>query len=344
MLPVHVIRLVTFGALASLGSSCVVGGVVNSTESETVGEGSTVQTGDGEGDGDGDLPCGADDSVCVPQAPPGWDGPFVLFDGPDAEAPQCPTALPVHTLAAYADLVLPAPANCECTCSLPAGGTCGSVPMHFYPMQQPGTCGGCVSDYWVPPNVCFGNVLACGIDVGSVVVEAAPASGGSCVPSNPGAVIPALEWGRALVGCWGTSPDPGCENDSICLPQAPGFLTGGCVMRPGDLDCPGPAYNDKHLAYLGAQDDRDCNACLCDPALGASCTGGLTFYWDTQCAQVAGVGYLVPLDCLWKSSAAAVAVQLDPPQGGSCAPSGGGPMGNAVAVDPVTICCAPPDP
>lgn len=324
------------------------GGAATS-EATTDGSASGSATSDESGSVALDLPagglCGADLTACVPLAPPGWDGPFVLFDGPAGDAPACPASAPEMTFTAVADLVPPTPAQCDaCSCGEPQGGTCGSVPLTAFQMQQPGPCGGCSTDYLLPPSGCVENILACGSNLGSITMSAASATGGSCTPSIPGANVPPLEWTRALVGCAGMSPAIGCGPDDACIPQDSSFLPGGCVMQAGDHDCPGPAYTDKHLAFLGATDDRGCGACDCTPAEGATCTGKVILHDGPQCAQVIVDGYGIPSDCTWKSVYTSLSVHLDPPQGGACTPGGGNPTGSASPSEPVTICCAAPIP
>lgn len=291
------------------------------------------------------LYCWDLDGACVSPAPSGWTGPFFVYDGPPSSAPPCPAELPKQVLAGHDELQPPDGAQCDaCTCGGPSGGTCGAVPLTAYQMPDPGACGGCSTDYLVPADTCF-EILACGDPLGSIVMQAAPANGGTCTPSVPDATLPTLQWARAAVGCAPPAlTPPGCGADSQCLPAPPPmFEAGACIVRTGDVECPGHPYDQKRRFYLGAIDERGCDACTCGVAHDAKCHGQIKVF-DSNYAvcDVQEVHYDVPQDCTWKSGDHWVTVVLDPPQGGACDPAGGGPVGTASPDQPVTLCCGDP--
>ncbi len=300
---------------------------------------------DGPTTGDAPLSCWELDGVCMQPPPSGWVGPFLLHDGPAADAPECPEVLPQVQLLAHAGLQLPGEAQCTpCTCNTPVGGTCGAVPLTAYQMTEPGACGGCSSDYLVQAGVCT-DALACGDTTGSIVTQAASASGGVCTPSVAYADLPELAWESTAVGCATESfAAPNCDDGAHCVPPAPpGFEAGACIRHDGDVACPGAPYTDRRTFFLGAADGRGCDTCSCGESQGAECDGRIdVFDWDTPGCSVQEVHYNVPTDCTWKSVHHQVIVTLDPPHGGTCAPGGGAPIGTASPDAPVTVCCAAP--
>jgi hypothetical protein len=122
-----------------------------------------------------------------------------------------------------------------------------------------------------------------------------------------------------------------------------GFLT--CIFQDGDQVCP-ESYPDKHVVYSSFEDQRGCAPCACEPPADSVCTGRLTLYKDTACTDL--------LDYLLLSSAAPTCNDLLPgvPLGskdvdkliyepGTCAPTGGEPMGAVIPSAPSTFCCLP---
>jgi hypothetical protein len=284
--------------------------------------------------------CGNGGWKCVASAPPGWSGPFVIFDGDPADAPTCDGE---PALTAHADLQAPADAQCEpCSCGEATGDVCGPVSITTYAMSEPGTCGGCSEVHDVAPGECATGIAACGQALGSIEIEAPWASGGSCAPSSPEPVLPELAWSRAAIGCSASVDVPGCAADETCMPvaAAPFEAETACIAHDGDVPCPDSSWSDRRVFHRGADDQRGCNACECGESQGATCHGTLELYADDACSQVVVASYGVPADCTWKSSYTAVGVTLDAPFGGACEPSGGGPTGTATANDPVTVCCA----
>lgn len=334
------------------------GSVTDGGASSSDGSSEVEPTGTEEPDGEdtGDTPttgstgepapelCWDLEAVCAPVAPPGWAGPFALFDGPADESPSCPPELPELVLTAYEELEGPAPAECgACACDTPSGGTCGSVPVTAYQMPDVGACGGCVTEYQLTPGVCT-PVLACGDPLGSIVMQPAPASGGACTPSGPSVDLPPIAWNRQAIGCGGALDVPGCAAGQTCMGAAPPpFGAGVCISHPGVVDCPGPPYVQLQRYYLDAKDERGCTPCSCGPSHDAHCEGTLTLYHHLSpgCGVPEAV-YNVPADCTWKSVHPEVMVALDPPQGGACDPGASAPTGTVNPDQQVTVCCGEP--
>ena len=343
-----------FVVLAMIVSACSAGdrddgrGSADGIDTFGGGESTSDDPPQETSEGEDDVPpppatCGDSGWACVPIAPPGWSGPFALYDGDPADAPACDGALSDSLLVANADLQAPTDALCDtCTCAAATGDLCGTVPVTAYAMSEPGTCGGCSAQYFVEDGGCQQGVTACGQALGSIEIGEAPASGGSCVPAQLVPELSELAWSRAAIGCAPATTDvPGCAAEETCMPlaAAPFEQELGCIAQDGDVACP-DGWSDRRVFHRDADDQRGCNPCECGPSQGAVCHGSLGLYADDACAQVVVDAYGVPASCTWKSSYTSVHVQLDEAFGGVCEPSGGGPTGTVIASDPVTVCCA----
>jgi hypothetical protein len=138
-----------------------------------------------------------------------------------------------------------------------------------------------------------------------------------------------------------------CDDLGVCSPAATppdGFHV--CIAREGDVDCPliSP-YSERHTFYKGVDDTRSCTACTCGAPAGGSCSALISLYTDAACSVLGAAtmaNTLSPcLDVLPGSAMGSKAMGPSTYTPGTCAAIGGEPVGDAVARDPVTVCCLP---
>ncbi|HSN86036.1 MAG TPA: hypothetical protein VL025_04725 [Thermoanaerobaculia bacterium] len=302
-----------------------------------------------------DDPCGScPGGECVSFAPIGWDGPLLLWSGPEGAAPPCPDRAPQLVYQGWAGL--DASHVCSsCACDPPACGHPGLLAS-----SQPCPGGGEETPFPSPPGwtgTCTSpTVLAAG-DVGSV--DVAPLAITPCRPHlEPEPDIPELggfvdlRWTTYAKACLGVTPNPGACNDpgKYCAPTSAPPPTGftQCIFMKGDrtAECP-PEYPEPRLFYGDVKDTRECTPCTCsEPSGGLGCEGILSWYEDAECSEFVASKMLVdgvPPMCADVLSIRAlgsmdITFTLDDP--GSCTASGGEALGEAVPILPGTFCCA----
>ena len=92
--------------------------------SDAAGAASAMDAGDAMADGPIPPPC---PGACVDYPSAGWDGPFLVWIGPEPQAPPCPGTAPTVVYEGHADLDAgPLPCG-PCQCGAPTGA-CGLPP------------------------------------------------------------------------------------------------------------------------------------------------------------------------------------------------------------------------
>ncbi len=306
------------------------------------------------------------DYACVNSIPNGWAGYFQLYEGTVAGDPGCSVGFPMDAYSGNFNLNAPA-ANCsDCLCGNAQGqvcdppdlinvldAPCGSSPTQILPLTMPFGWSGCTS----PVNVNGGyyypaGLLVCGPDslqpcAVAVSADVPTVTGGSCVSSGGGGMVPPAVWDGFAHACNGAiTTGKGCNLGQTCLPKPKAPNTAAiCIKRSGDFNCPAGQFNTKHVFYDDFTDSRACSACSCDAPSGGTCAGNLTVYADTfnnsctspdatfaagACANLSGNPAVGP----------AKFTQTMAPAGGTCSPIGGQPVGIATKTFPQTFCCA----
>jgi hypothetical protein len=314
-----------------------------------------------DGGYDASIEAGATSSCageCVPLPPFGWQGPGLLWLGPDGTEMACPTQAPVVAYQGHADLVLSPPASCSaCSCSPPSGAcslpaqiTAGSAPCAgastFTTTFDPpdGWDGTCTNANAVPAGVMCGNTPC----VRSLTVGPLAIREESCTPSAAtlGDAVPPV-WMTAAVACLGNAyPLGGCAAPGVtcAVPPPSGFLA--CIFQSGDNACPAP-YVDKHVVYASFDDERGCAPCTCGATAGSACSATIEVFRDGACsasqellsAPLSSDGLscfdlLPPGPALGSKTVTGLAYQP-----GACAPGGGEPTGVVEPSGPGTFCC-----
>jgi hypothetical protein len=313
---------------------------------------------------------------CVAPAPAGWTGFFSVYEGPAASFTGCPAEYPNELYTGNSGLTA-MPATCStCTCGTPTGRTCDLANNIATGDALCGSATFCTADFMVTPTwtgTCEGTSLlaggqtTCGMNADmtcstptgvacnqSVSMGQAAITGGSCTPSTQTPSKQAPSWTNLAVACG----DPGmtaagCNGQFECLPKPDaGFLSGVCVMKSGVNMCPAGSFTKQHIFHTGFTDTRTCSACGCDAPTGGTCSAQVQIFSDSLQNQC-NVGPIATLtvtntagDCenFAPNSNPPVSshkATITPPSGGSCATSGGAPVGAALP-DPATattFCC-----
>lgn len=293
---------------------------------------------------------------CVPIPPfDDWQGPGLLWLGPEGTAPACPAGAPVVAYQGHDGLNTPPAACGTCSCSASAGGC--APPLSFFTSSKPcGDASGMTTPFDGPPawdgsctaNDCISPDPSCVHPMSVQSLTSAPLvlSEQGCTPSSAVAQdSTAPSWTTAVLACRGT-PTSGllCSAGQMCVQAAapPDFAL--CIYQKSDASCP-DSYPEKHLVYAGFDDQRSCSDCACGAPLGSSCKATLSVFQDGICS--------LPFSTATVGSSARACFDLvpaDPPLGsktvtaliyepGSCSPSGGAALGKIEATGPSTFCC-----
>ena len=317
------------------------------------------------------VECGGSNR-CVAAIPDPWLGPVarqvVDADGP---LPDCGGAfMDTEPLTPYSGLQAE-PYTCDCDCvdnDLACGGTARVRISHeaLFVGQSPcdpgnGGPGGLltvtltagVTQSYAEDEIEWDNGDH-GVTVDMVDIEPA----GACDAMPTEVPSPATWTNRALI-CGGQTAEGACGEDEVCVPDpALPYIGGVCIYRTGEFDCP-DGYPDQEVYYNDFDDDRDCSECTCDTVAGScgaatvdlvgwNISGGTTNpeILDAPNAFCQAVdGWTGGLPILANTMQSIATLDLDPgaftPDDAMapCPPVGGESEGNAVAADPVTVCC-----
>ena len=273
---------------------------------------------------------------CVPTAPAGWSGPFVVAQG-SGDVPGC-IAGSDYELEAYAGRSesTAGPAQCSCSCGAPVEVACSVPTASLYADVA------CLTPVCHVAESALGctDVLACDVASKKVVAvgfgETTP-SGGRCVPSAT-VTVPAVGWKRSIRLCAPRSTAADCDGGVCQTTPSPLFSkTNRCIKKDGDIaQCPA-AFPVRQLFHSGSSDTRGCTACACDAPAGVACHGGASIV-SGSCKD-APAPALDLLGCQAVGSGARVVTTAGTPTGGSCEASGGQATGAFTEGAPTTVCC-----
>lgn len=323
-------------ASASFGMSLGEGGHEVSDGSEHgTGDGSEIaDSGSTAGNVDGSGSTGAPQQCesCGAAAPQGWQGPFAIaISNPPDPDHACAQGWTEH---AYAWRELHAdPATCGCSCA-PAGGMCNVTASYFgdaacTDMNASGSSSGDCKDMYT--GQAHGYVSVTGT-----------ASGTSCTPV-PTTMVPPPTWTEGALLC--APPQGDACDGGTCLPATPpGFDARWCITADGEQACPDATYSQPLIVHRNVTDSRTCSTCTCSVQGTPTCPGHIDEFYQPFCL-IPGPDIAVGGGCQesgvdgmdgWSFS-----YDGTPPSYG-CGGSGSVAMGDALAADPMTICCTAP--
>lgn len=306
------------------------GGGGSSSSSSSSGGGPDAG-GDGETPPAPPLACPNAGRSCVTEAPTGWNGPLIVYDGDEAAAPACPPEMNVARVDAYRGFHEPAAHTCTgCSCGPGQGVMCSPVLKKWDT-----TCANATDSQKLSPGFC---VKVAGDTGYSVDFEA---SGGSCNPVGGVPSLPPIPWDSKTRACG--APEllrTGCPSGQICAPDPPyPFRAKHCISRGGDVDCPGAPYTEK-LVATDVDDQRGCTKCTCGPPT-SECRGTGAQTSSPNCAGIPQFKQF-PASCDSDADDRYLMVSTAGPISSKCeltAPAA--PTGAVAPGGPTTICCTP---
>ena len=302
-----------------------------------------------------ECPGSACPGECVPLPPFGFDGPALLWIGPEPQVPECPARAPVEVYEGRAGLDASHECPpCECSqpvCELPSGITASTL--NACPNDGPGATltdfapppswdGSCTSPTTVPPNL-----------LGSMTVQDVTERPCEPVPQTVPHGTSPFSWGVVARACRGEAIDTVCNDPGLtCLssaePPPPGFRQ--CIMYLGPDDgagvqCP-DNYPELHVFFGAVEDTRSCTECTCTQTAPSTCIAYLSTFQDTSCNTPlisSPIGTEVPLctDVMPGVALGSMQATWTTNQPGTCAASGGESIGEVKPKDPRTFCCQP---
>lgn len=325
------------------GPTTISGAESSDSGSGTEADGSTDEGGADESSSGTDTgaPACPDTHACVPLVPEDWMGPVALSEAfVDEGQPQCDAAFPEAMVEANDDVVAP-PAYCDCDCAPSQDAAC-ETQVQVTSYQSDSACGLSSSSFLAAAGVCAS-------------VPAAPAGtqyrvaplevvSGSCEPVDTMQLEEAA-FERAFVACGGAELlDQGCAENTVCAPR-PADASPLCVWQEGEHECP-ETYPEQRISYRDIQDGRGCETCTCGDAEGLCDEAVVRLYSTRNSTSPAGCLGLTAIlsgdgSCGTSGSAAGALLVIGQPTA-FCTPSPGTPTGEAVGIDPITVCCRAP--
>lgn len=250
------------------------------------------------------------------------------------------------------------PVKCSsCQCGRPKDVRCSDSNVQLY---KDDACTDLLAAEKALADQCLANEHKTG-SVGSIKVSVPEvvAGSGKCEPSVPIETKEDPSWEREERFC--RSRDVGklacSDKNDVCVPKpSREFLSGVCIYRAGDHNCPAGDYQQRELRFQSFLDDRKCGPCGCGAPTGAmSCTAHLLLYKNATCSMndTSNVDESVKvpnnLNCpkvMQFASSVPLSMWLDTEvaglDGASCTPSGGQPTGQVLGGNPITVCCTAP--
>ncbi len=273
--------------------------------------------------------------VCVPQPHVGWQGPLVLYEGPNGTpAPACEAGYPTALGGELLTGLEAGTAVCDCSCGNATNIQCTAANLACYSSDCNAVCLSALGDptqSLAPGAGCSQTSLA-----GATVRfgDPQPTNMGSCASASDH-VIPEASFATAARVCGGaeTSLD-GCAENELCSPEASASFALHCVAQSGDATCLDPFYSVKHLLATGVTDTRECSQCGCGPAV-STCDGEVQLSTNSCTILVDSI----PAGSCAASPGPGRFINYVPSPSGTCQATGGALSGAATEDGPLTLCC-----
>lgn len=298
-----------------------------------------------------------------------WLGPAAVWFGAASEKPtSCPFEGTFYG-AKYAGLNAP-PLDCaQCECEK-AKGNCAGVPDSISVGTTMCMMGGVSTPFDGPGGWNGACTEANAIPAGA---QCPPGSGTPCVQSISWSALPgpqdetcavktntipkltdaSISWEKAAVICDSSLAQDLCnDGQKLCIPDVFWPWT-QCVWLDGEYEeneCPVGYGFSHHVLYDEVPiDTRSCTECSCGAPIGGSCIANFSIFKDATCAteiQNQTISSEMP-DCdpIFPAGVAIGSKSITNHEylSGTCAASGGEPIGNAVEDDTkaTTFCCRP---
>jgi len=160
---------------------------------------------------------------------------------------------------------------------------------------------------------------------------------GSC-SSAGGQLMNATPWQFQDAVCPVAVVDGACGGGDVCVAAGNADYTTACIRQAGSAACPA-GWGMPIEIFSSFTDDRGCSGCSCSPSV--QCSAMDVLYDNDGCA--AGSSIALTNACQNLSQlidfGTGSEVAAKPTAGGSCAPTGGAPIGALVPAGVTTYCC-----
>jgi hypothetical protein len=263
--------------------------------------------------------------------PSGFESPANLVEGPDTSGActcgSCTVTGQPSCASGAVDIFYDDVATSE------GAGTCALPGMTPSLTNDPaGSCGNVANG---------GGVYAGNYALFDIKYVSPPVSGGTC--SVPGAATGSVTYSALDRACVASSPQSANCVGGACAPSLEAPYS-ACIMQSGSVACPAGPLGVQHLAGSGVS--FGCSTCGC--SVSGTCTGTITLYSDTKCADI---GVKIPADGMCRrvsslpDSADTYTFESYTYDGGapgsvSCSASGSSSAESVALAEPVTICCS----
>ncbi len=278
----------------------------------------------------GSMGCG-DEETCVESAPAGWDGPGLRITGESGPPPTCGMDYAIQGPGGFTGAMAP-PADCDCSCDLPAGFECPAAHIVYY---SGNACAQGEGANDIAAGECGTFFIGQGID--DVTAEGVVPDNVECEPSLDETIPPVGPTDPTSL-CLPESFGSSCGETSTCLPAASENTY--CIAQEGDVPCPADSsYDARTVIYGDFEDTRECGPCSCGGA-DVECGGFLRAYSGDNCT---GGFITVPIDGSCEQSISDIyneARYFGAPASGGCPAGGGASEGDVTPLQPTTLCCA----
>ncbi len=270
----------------------------------------------------------------MPEPPVGWQGPLVLYEGPNGvPAPACAANHPTQIGDFFGGLD-GGTATCGCSCGAATGIVCSASSSACYNSSCLAVCNSALghTTQSLSPTAGCSQTAAGGsaIHVGNP----APTNMGSCQPQTNNS-IPTPTFADAARVCGGAATTTvGCGANELCTPEGGADFARMCIAQSGDLTCLDPFYSVKHLLAAGFTDGRSCSTCGCNPAV-STCGGAIDFSSNSCSILVDAIN----AGACAASPGAGLFINYNPSPSGTCGATGGMLSGSVTEQGPLTLCC-----
>lgn len=292
------------------------------------------------------VSCATIGGTCSPLAPPGWDGPFLVYDTSVPTAPKaCPPQL--ETTFMRGSGTPTSTFSCpSCRCQGVSGAACTAALTVWTDNTTCAAVG--VAPVTVDPSTCYVNPVSGSI---SAMFKHSVTASGKCDPALNGPPQKGpVSWTTSYLFCGSKNLTAiGCDpTNQVCLPPANGAKT--CITKAGADTCPAGWNNSAGISVFGdVNDTRGCDVsgCSCSAPAGVGCGGSLyRSSPNTTCTAPILPPFAVTraVDTCFVLESGASAKQVNPPHanGGSCSPSGTPKsVGTLAPAAPGITCCLP---
>lgn len=273
---------------------------------------------------------------CAPPPPEAWAGPALVLPGGDGRSAECLSGFPDPIFEVFSELDAPA-VGCGCSCGPAVGASCAPFELTYFAHDDE-VCEEPLGFFEVdnvPP-------YDCSEPLGIVSPQRWELRGGgvsgSCEPSRTTSRTE-VRWRERHTVCGGVFD---LCSSGLCVPRELGAV---CIWTEAETTCPtATPYTAREVYYTGIEDTRECSPCGCE--IDGKCTANVHLNAQFGCSDAEGLDSTemqIPgngVDCSVQTTTLVNTARVQSTSVPvSCVPTGGEPVGDALATGPRTFCC-----